>query len=262
MKNQADKRFFCSKQAFILILLFLFGGAGVVLCTVFPVNTKDSVLNNLLNEILPRFCICVPIFGIMLWDNRALLKFSRLTLKQWIWLLPPLAVTIVNFPFSALINKTATIDRGDLWWLFVLNCLLVGLTEEWLFRGILLDFFLMRSEEKGKSCFVPVLLSSALFGLYHLLNLFGGAGIGATFLQVGYSFLIGAMLAVVFCKVRNLWICIFLHALFDAGGLLVSRLGNGNPQDLAFWILTSVVGVLCTAHIVITLIRLCKNPKK
>ena len=262
MKDRANKRFPCSKQAVAIILLFLLGGIGLVLCAVFPVNTEDIVLNHLLAGVLPRLCVCIPLFATMLWKYRLLLKFPRPTLKQWLWLLPPLAVTIVNFPFSALIRGTATVTRGDLWWLFALNCLLIGVTEEWLFRGILLDFFLTISEEKRKNCFIPVLISSVIFALFHLLNLFDGAGIGEVFLQVGYSFLIGAMLAVVFCKLRNLWICIFLHSLFDTGGFLVSSLGEGDPQDLVFWILTAVVGVLCAVYIVLTLVRLCRKPQK
>lgn len=70
------------------------------------------------------------------------------------------------------------------------------------------------------------------------------------------------MLAVVFLKTRNLWICVGLHMLFDAGGFLNSDLGTGNPQDLVFWILTAVAGVLCAVHIVWTLVQLCRKPHR
>ncbi len=242
-----------------VIALFLLGGAGVIMCAVFPVQTGDAARDRLTNGVLPRVCICVPLFVSLLWRWRGLLKFPRLSLKTWLWLLPPLLVALVNFPFSALIGGEAVITRGDLWWLFAINCILIGLTEEWLFRGILLDCFLGVAEEKKKSCFLPVLFSSASFALFHLLNLFEGAGIGDVLLQTGYSFLIGAMLAVVFCKTKNLWLCIFLHVLFDVGGLLISDIGAGNPQDTVFWVLTAVIGVLCAVHIIFTLVRLCRR---
>ncbi len=259
--KERDKKFPYSKQAAAVILLFLLGGTGMILCTVFPVRTQDGTLNNLVNGLLPRICICVPLFGTLLWKYRELLRFPRLPFQNWLWLLPPLAVAVVNFPFSALANGTAVVVRGDLWWIFALNCLFIGLTEEWFFRGILLDFLLTSAKEKEKSCFLPVLISSVAFALFHLLNLFGGAGIGAVLLQVGYSFLIGAMLAVVFCKTDNLWLCVLLHALFDVGGFLISDLGSGNPQDLVFWILTAAVGVLCAVHIILTLVKLCRTKK-
>ena len=84
-----------------------------------------------------------------------------------------------------------------------------------------------------------VLLSSALFGLTHLLNLFSGAAVGATALQVGYSFLIGCMLAVVYLHTGSLCGCIFLHAVYNFGGMLVPTLGQGAFADI--WNLPTVL---------------------
>ena len=145
--------------------------------------------------------------------------------------------------------------------LFLLKCLLIGLSEELLFRGIIFytlsDYF----KRKGFSCFLPVLLSSVIFALFHFINLFDGAGILAVLQQAGYSFLIGAMLAVVLKKTNNLAACVFLHALFDLGGFFVSDLGTGDPQDLTFWILTAAVGIVCTVHITATLVKMIKKEK-
>ena len=151
--------------------------------------------------------------------------------------------------------------RAELIGLFLLKCLLIGLSEELLFRGIIFytlsDYF----KRKGFSCFLPVLLSSVIFALFHFINLFDGAGILAVLQQAGYSFLIGAMLAVVLKKTNNLAACVFLHALFDLGGFFVSDLGTGDPQDLTFWILTAVVGVLSAVHITATLVKMIKKEK-
>ncbi len=261
MKSHGNNRFALSAQAIAAIVLFVLGIAGLILCTVFPVRSNSPAADLLLSAILPRLCICAPLFWVLIWRYRYLLAFPRPKPKTLVWLLPPLAVALVNFPFSALANGTATILHGEWWWLFAIKCLLVGLMEEWFFRGILLDLFLQTAREKERSIFLPVLFSSLAFALFHLLNLFDGAGFGYVLLQTGYSFLIGGMLAVVFCKTRNLWICVFLHTLFDAGGFLVSDLGAGNPQDLVFWILTAAAGVICAAHIIYTLVIMCE-PKK
>ena len=98
-----------------------------------------------------------------------------------------------------------------------------------------------------------------LLGLLHLFNLFAGASVGATFLQVGYSFLIGAMLSAVLIKTDNLWLCVLLHAGFDFGGSIITELGTGIFQDLWFWIFTAFAGVLCLAHVLGFLIKQDKN---
>ncbi|MDE7296313.1 MAG: CPBP family intramembrane metalloprotease [Clostridia bacterium] len=261
MKEHGTKRFVLTKQGIVTIILFVLSLTGMILCTVFPVHSKSATANLLLADILPRACILVPLLWVMIWRYRELLGFPRPwnRKKTLIWLLPPIAVALVNFPFSALISGTATVTQPEWIWLFAIKCLLIGIVEEWFFRGILLDLFLQIAREKQRTVFLPVLFSSLAFALFHLLNLFDGAGFGAVLLQTGYSFLIGGMLAVVFCKTRNLWISVILHTVFDAGGFLIKDLGTGNPQDLVFWILTAVVGIGCAVHIILTLVHMCKR---
>ena len=64
------------------------------------------------------------------------------------------------------------------------------------------------------------------------------------------------MLAVAFIKTKNVWLCVAVHAIFDVGGLIVGDLGKGPFQDTVFWVLTAACGVICTAHIIYTLIKL------
>lgn len=173
--------------------------------------------------------------------------------KGWVralvWCLPCVAVCLVNFPFSALLCGDAAVERPDLIWLFALKCFSIGWMEEALFRGILLCLISEWQKESRYREWGTLLLTSAIFSLYHLFNLFGGADVGATLLQVGYSFLTGAMFAAVLLRTKNIWICIFLHALFDFGGLLIPEIGTGAAQDNLFWILTAVAGAVCFAHI-------------
>lgn len=259
MKERGTKRLALSGQAIVTIILFVLSITGMILCAVFPVHSPSATANSLLEKILPRLCICVPLLWVMIWRYRDLLAFPRIWKKTLIWLLPPFAVVLVNFPFSALISGTAVVTHGEWWWLFAIQCVLIGIIEEWFFRGILLDLFLQIAREKERCVFFPVLFSSVAFALFHLFNLLDGAGVGEVLLQTGYSFLIGGMLAVVFCRTRNLWICVILHTLFDVGGFLIECLGTGNPQDTVFWVLTAVVGVACAVHIILTLVHMCKR---
>ena len=219
---------------------------------------KNGAANGLLCESLSRAGLAAFLICLLLTFGQA----DVLRAPKWgfwraaAWCLPCLAVAVVNFPFSALIGGTASVDEPKLVPLFLLSCLFIGLSEELLFRALLHDS-IKRALMKYRCGYIfAVLLSSAVFGLWHLVNLFFGAGIGPTLLQVGYTFLLGCMFAVTFDKTKNIWLCVALHTLFDIGGTLIARLGSGNPQDLVFWILTGVIGALCAAHIILAAIKI------
>ncbi len=243
------------RDIFLLILL-LPCAAAIVLFGFDLLPISDEVLQALLRETVPRLAA-----GGYLLIFMCLKGFSESFLPKWrpfhlLWVLPCFAVAVVNFPFSALISGEAAIERVDLLWLFLLKCLGIALLEESFFRALLIPLL----REKGGDLFA-VLLSAALFGAMHLLNLISG-NVGAVLLQVGYTFLLGCMFAVMLLYTGNIWLCILVHFLFDIGGTIVTDLGRGPFQDTLFWILTAVAGALCAVHIVVTFVRLRKKNSK
>lgn len=155
--------------------------------------------------------------------------------------LPALAVAVNNLPIVALAQGTAAVtgEAGGIA-AFALQCIGVGLFEEAAFRGVIFPFVLGKTGTGKRGRFVAVLASSAAFGLLHLVNLLGGFS-GGVFLQVGYSFLIGCMLAVVMFCGGGALACAFIHAVYNFCGNLVFELGEG-----AFW------DIWCPAEIVLT----------
>ncbi len=154
--------------------------------------------------------------------------------------LPALLVALNNAPVIALISGTVAVTAEvSAVILFAFECVAVAAFEEIAFRAILFPLMLQRFGTGARARFSAVLLSSALFGLTHLLNLFSGAAVGATALQVGYSFLIGCMLAVVYLHTGSLAGCILLHAVYNFGGMLVPTLGQGAFLDI--WNLPTVL---------------------
>lgn len=161
--------------------------------------------------------------------------------------LPALVIAVNNFPILGLLRGWVWVERWEWMWLFALDCLMIGLFEELAFRGVLLPSLLERRCGDRRQIFFTTVISSAVFGLVHLVNLVEGAGFGATVLQVGYSFLIGGMCAIVLLKTGNLIYCILLHAIYDFGGGLISTLGDGRLWDIPTVILTVVVSLIVVA---------------
>ena len=169
--------------------------------------------------------------------------------------LPALAVAANNFPIVALVQGTAGVTDAFGAALFAVECVGVGLFEELAFRGVIFPFVLGKTGTGRRGRFIAVLVASAMFGALHLVNLLGGFSAGV-FLQVGYSFLIGCMLAVCMFRGGGVLFCALAHALFNYGGNLVTAargLGFGSFADIwcpAEVILTAVVGAAAIAYFV------------
>lgn len=180
-------------------------------------------------------------------------------LPYLLFALPALAVAVNNLPVVALCRGTAGVTGGGEYVAaFALQCLGVGLFEEVAFRGVIFPFALGVTGTGKKGRFAAVLLSSAAFGLLHLVNLLGGFS-GGVFLQVGYSFLIGCMLSVcVFCG-SGVFACALVHAVYNFCGNLIYSVGNfgfGAFKDV--WcaeeiVLTALVSLAAIAYFALIL---------
>ena len=238
-----------------IAILVLFALACVVLvvfeyCISF---TDDQSLDAMIRGTVSRmiaFALLLP--AVWLSGCRSALS-PKTSWRALLWCLPCLLVAICNFPIHEMLTGAARVKEGAPVWLFALECLSIGLLEELLFRGLLQNLLFDLMKKQGE--IAAILVNSAAFGLWHLVNLLGGAGVGATLMQVGYSFLFGAMLSCVLLRTGNIWTCVVLHTIFDFGGLLIVKLGEGVTQDWVFWLLTAVAGVLCAAHAVIYVAR-------
>lgn len=218
-----------------------------------PTLSADPVLAPIISMTLTRLIGAVVFFALLLSEGyRVLNPLAKPFGRSFFFILPPLAVVVNNFPILALLWGEATVvyDAPVYWVWFALECLAIGLFEEAAFRGVILLIFAERRYRTRGGLFLSIILTSAVFGLVHLFNLFVGADPVGVLMQIGYSFLIGAMCAVVLFKTRNLWVCIILHALFDFGGKLIDTLGEGaiwNPPTVIF---TAVLAVVVTAYMV------------
>ena len=245
----------------ITILLFILGAICFIFFDVRPITIlEDALANKLLCGFVARVGLSL-LFCWMLYQygGRKYMIFDRQFLKYLLWSLPCFMVAIINFPFSALINKTVEVIRTDLIGLYLLYVFSIALLEELIFRGVLLLIVSDYMRGKRYQYLLTALICSAIFSLFHLTNLFEGMGIGDVLLQCLYTFLIGGMLTITMLKTKNIWLCILIHTVFDFGGLLIVHLGVGNPWDTIFWILTFIGGALCAGHIVYTLLKLEKG---
>jgi membrane protease YdiL (CAAX protease family) len=143
----------------------------------------------------------------------------------------------------ALIINLVSIDWGSYDGAFLaasIVLLLVGFTEEMATRGLLLVGLRSRLSEVW-----VWFLTSALFGLMHLVNAIGGEAIGPTIQQVAFAFGAGTIFYILRRVTGSLIWAMILHGLWDFS---IFALGRGTPASLAV-----LGGVIETIAIVIAL---------
>jgi uncharacterized protein len=124
-------------------------------------------------------------------------------------------------------------------------CLFVGIAEEGLFRGLILNMLL------PKGIWRAVFFSSLLFGSAHILNVFAGFPLTAEVIQVFSALGFGMFLAAVRLRTNSLRPGIIMHALWDFPLVILNihRQNVAPPSPLLALIVGSIlfaIYVVCT----------------
>ena len=177
--------------------------------------------------------------------------------KAIVFCIPALLVAVNNAPLLGFATKAVYFTHTG-WYLFwfVTECVAIGAFEELAFRGTVLLMITEKRRRTTGDLVRAILLSSAVFAVVHMVNLLVGADPGAVFLQIGYSFLIGAMCAVVLFKTANIWLCVLLHAVYDFGGNIAEVAHTAGRWDGFTMIFTAVLAVAVIAIMLVGLLRI------
>lgn len=219
-------------------------------------GTDDAVLTGIIRMVITR-ALGTAMFVVLLAYLGYRVHRPARGWRSLVFCLPPLAVVVNNLPILALLSGAAQVVKPVSYvLLFALQCLLIGTFEETAFRGAVMLIMLERRRASTRQIFWVVVASSAVFGGIHLFNLFAGAGLWPTLQQVGYSFLIGGMCAIVTLRTRCIWLAALLHGIFDFCGFLLPTLGAGSWWDVPTIIFTVLLALAVTAYMVVSLLRL------
>ena len=125
--------------------------------------------------------------------------------KKFLWFVPLVLIISVNFWNG--INLSHTPQEIIF---HILTMLGVGFIEETIFRGFL---FRMMQKDNLK---IAILVNSLTFGIGHIINLFNGADLVPTLLQVGYATAVGYLFVTIAYRSGSIIPCIIAHSLNNA----------------------------------------------
>lgn len=106
--------------------------------------------------------------------------------------------------------------------IIVLNCLLVGLSEELMFRGILLQ-----AARAVLPFWSAVIGSTLVFGAVHSLNVLLTGELMPALVQSAAAFLSGFVFVAIRLCTGSLWPGVIVHGLWNAGTFLMLAAGDG-----------------------------------
>ena len=173
----------------------------------------DDILASLIAGTLPVTIITV----ISIWFIRSkqyireLIDITSFKTKKF----PFVIISILLFGIVA-INSYNSLPELNvvIKFFFLTKYILAGISEELVFRVIILFYFL--DLLKGKKI-KAVLISSLIFGLMHFINYFKVWDFELVFSQVIFAFAMGCFFAGLFLKTENIYAVALIHILFNLG---------------------------------------------
>ena len=189
--------------ALLILLVFFFvqGAAAVVF------QLEGSVSALVRGGIIWLLVICTLLYFAVRHKSISVLGIRRPkkgSSKKLLFCIPLIVVALSHFVAGPASGLSIGLFGADLF-----LTLSIGMAEEIYFRGIICRIWV----EKGKV--KAVVISSILFGICHLMNIAGGAGLLTTLLQICFAVIYGFVLALIFIRSGSLIPCILLHALHD-----------------------------------------------
>ena len=243
----------------VIVVLLAVGLSSLPLEKLFIKFFSDDGNAYLCAGAVVRFLLCAAAVELSLKYGFYKPYVSSAKITTYLLLVPALLVTVNNFPLVRIFGGECEItEDGERLALYILYCFSVAAFEETVFRGIIFPLSYIALEGKKRRLFWSAALSSGIFAAAHIFNLFAGAGIGATLLQIGYSFLIGGLCAVSLITVKNIYLPVVFHFIYDLGGFFCE--GNIGIASCARWdtltvAITAVLGVFTAVYMVILAIK-------
>lgn len=164
----------------------------------------------------------IAVAALLIWATGLLpqLGTSRpAPLKRYLnpaWYLPVIALVIMALNLLGLQGKQIVMPTAGALFFVLITNLLVGVFEELLCRGFILNVLLHEAKRRGHSAWWAICGSSVIFGLMHLSNLINQPHLKiATTSQVLYAILGGIILGTIYYLSGSIWVVIIIHGVVD-----------------------------------------------
>ena len=253
------------KTIISIIIALLLGHFLVIgLTTLFADQINALIPNRFYCELFKEAAWAVVVLFCMFIFRKT--EIFKITLTQMLEgmsaALPIFIVYTLILPFGFYINRDGKLASAPEIISLVLQCLLIGLVEEGLYRGVIQELFMKLWGGSGrKSAMKAIICTALMFGSFHLFNLRKpGVSVAAVLVQAASAIAIGMLLGAIFYRSgRKIWPVLLLHALIDFSGFVLSGMLHGKSQVEAISSLDPRSLILIPIFILLTLFLMRKR---
>ena len=197
------------------VLFFIFLIVQQLLSSLIMYSLKEERYGNdaLFEVIWAGFVLVL----LMLYKNRYIFTQKRESFfKGFKYIIPEFIIATIFLIISIMTISSSSMPINVLSIVnLLIYCLFIGIVEEFLCRGWLLNEFLERFSKNKKEIILSIIFSSFVFGVIHFLNLGTGQNLIETCIQVVNAGVAGIFLALVYYKTKNIWLVVFSHFYWD-----------------------------------------------
>ena len=138
---------------------------------------------------------------------------------------------------------------------FVICMIFVGITEEFLCRGVLAELLLRHYGATKEGVWKAVIISGVLFGLAHLSNLLGAEPVGVL-VQCVIAGMMGMAFAAIYFRTGCIWVTVALHTFVDVCALITGGLYTGEiAETISGYQPIQLIGVVPYVILLLVLLR-------
>ncbi len=114
---------------------------------------------------------------------------------------------------------------------FTLYMLFIGLTEEFMFRGLIQNYLVDAYGKTKIGTISAIVVASIIFGEAHIINAVGALPLKGVVYQMLGAAALGMYIGAVYARCNNIWVVALMHALMDFVALINSGLfGVGSME--------------------------------
>ena len=143
---------------------------------------------------------------------------------------------------------------------FLLTMVMVGVTEELLFRGFIAEIIFEKYGKTGAGVWFSVIVSGCIFGFMHIINAVSIGNGASALIQSIVASVIGMAFCAIYYRTKNLYVCIFLHIIINTASLTPTGIFEGYSFGEALSSYTSFNLIAAIPYFILTLILL--RPEK
>ena len=194
-----NKLFEKHETLFCMLFIIIYIVVNSVCVQNFGYTSSASFIVNTILSV----CLIVIVLSL---KKSAYYGFTKVrNLKKYLYFIPLAVIISVNLWSGFNINHSASEITFH-----ILTMINIGFIEELIFRGFL---FRMMAKNNVKSA---IIVSTLTFGMGHIVNLFNGAELMPTLIQICYAAAIGYLFVIIFHKSKSLIPCIVTHCLVNS----------------------------------------------